>query len=77
MKFILSNLLFIISLNISAQYYTGQKVFASKFPQESVDVNMDTYLQITNSNIDIISISDNLTVQRLSRTTAQSQVEAQ
>ena len=60
MKYILFTLLLIISLNISAQYYTGQKVCNSEFPKESLDLNMDTYLQINNSNIDMIVAIENI-----------------
>tara|TARA_B100001059_G_C17795325_1_gene562675 strand:+ start:1205 stop:1639 length:435 start_codon:yes stop_codon:yes gene_type:complete len=61
MKYILLTVsLIIFSFTISAQYYTGQKVFASKFPQESVDLSMDTYLQINNSNIDMIVAIENV-----------------
>jgi hypothetical protein len=65
MKFILTNLVLIIFLNISAQYYTGEKVFASKFPSESIDLNMDTYLQINNSNLDIIVAIENVLTGRV------------
>ena len=37
-----------------AQYYTGQKVFANKFPNEIIDNSRDTYIQINNSIGDII-----------------------
>lgn len=44
----------IFSSSISAQYYTGQKVFANKFLVEISDNSQDTYIQINNSDGDII-----------------------
>ena len=60
MKYIITNLLFLVFININAQYYTGQKVFASKFPSEIFDVNMDTYLKIINSDQDLIVAIENV-----------------
>jgi hypothetical protein len=37
-----------------AQYYTGQRVFSSKFPSEKKDYSQDTYVKIENSSGDII-----------------------
>lgn len=41
-------------LLIFSQYLTGQKVFAKKFQEEVYDKSQDTYIQIKNSNTDII-----------------------
>ena len=43
-----------VSQIVFSQYYTGQRVFANKFPSEVSDLNQDTYIQINNSNTDII-----------------------
>ena len=53
----MKNLIYIvlfIPLVLSSQYYTGQKVFKSKFPPEIKDSSQDTYIEIINSNTDII-----------------------
>ena len=44
----------ILSVSVNAQYYTGQKVFVNKFPTEISDNKQDTYIQINNSDGDII-----------------------
>jgi len=44
----------ISSISVNAQYYTGQKVFVNKFPTEISDNTQDTYIQINNSDGDII-----------------------
>ena len=44
----------ISSISVNAQYYTGQKVFVNKFPTEISDNKQDTYIQINNSDGDII-----------------------
>ena len=44
----------ILSISVRAQYYTGQKVFVNKFPTEISDNKQDTYIQINNSDGDII-----------------------
>lgn len=44
----------ILSTSVRAQYYTGQKVFVNKFPTEISDNTQDTYIQINNSDGDII-----------------------
>ena len=44
----------ILSISARAQYYTGQKVFVNKFPTEISDNKQDTYIQINNSDGDII-----------------------
>ena len=44
----------IFSVSVNAQYYTGQKVFVNKFPTEISDNKQDTYIQINNSDGDII-----------------------
>ncbi|MDA9875450.1 hypothetical protein N9D29_05535 [Flavobacteriaceae bacterium] len=44
----------ILSTSVRAQYYTGQKVFVNKFPTEISDNKQDTYIQINNSDGDII-----------------------
>jgi hypothetical protein len=54
MKALFLFILLILSLNASAQYYTGQKVFAKKFPTEIKDYSQDTYISITNADGDII-----------------------
>ena len=43
-----------------AQYYTGQRVFASKFPTETKDYQQDTYVKIENSSGDIIVAIENV-----------------
>ena len=67
MKYITTNLLFLVFININAQYYTGQKVFASKFPSEIFDVNMDTYLKIINSDQDLIVAIENVSTGKVIR----------
>jgi len=67
MKYIITNLLFLVFININAQYYTGQKVFASKFPSEIFDVNMDTYLKIINSDQDLIVAIENVSTGKVIR----------
>ena len=44
----------LISINVTAQYYTGERVFALKFPSEKSNLDNDTYVQINNSNLDLI-----------------------
>jgi hypothetical protein len=48
-----------------AQYYTGQKVFANKFPNEIIDNSRDTYIQINNSIGDIIVALEQLSSGRV------------
>ena len=60
MRNILTSLMLIMSLNIAAQYFTGEKVFSSKFPTEKIDLKKDTYLEINNSNLDIIVAIENV-----------------
>ena len=67
MKYIITNLLFLVFININAQYYTGQKVFASKFPSEIFDINMDTYLKIINSDQDLIVAIENVSTGKVIR----------
>ena len=67
MKYIITNLLFLVFININAQYYTGQKVFASKFPSEIFDVKMDTYLKIVNSDQDLIVAIENVSTGKVIR----------
>lgn len=50
-----------------AQYYTGQKVFANKFPTEIIDSTKDTYIQINNSSGDIIVAVEQLSTGRVIR----------
>ena len=54
MKKLLFTLALFFPLLIFSQYYTGQRVFSEKFPAEVNDKNQDTYIQIKNSNTDII-----------------------
>ena len=54
MKKLLFTLVLLISFTSFSQYYTGQRVFADKFPPESLDSNRSSYLLIKNSNLDII-----------------------
>ena len=57
MKLFISSIVLLSALmspHLSAQYYTGQKVFSSKFPSEVKDYNQDTYILIENSSTDII-----------------------
>jgi|TARA_B110000908_G_C10142581_1_gene397490 hypothetical protein len=54
MKKILFILTLFFPLLIFSQYYTGQRVFSEKFPVEVIDNKQDTYIEIKNSNIDII-----------------------
>ena len=42
------------SAMLYGQYYSGQRVFQKKFPPEVIDVSQDTYIQINNSEGDII-----------------------
>lgn len=63
MKLIISSIFLLttlISPHLSAQYYTGQKVFSSKFPSEVKDYNQDTYILIENSSTDIIVAVENV-----------------
>ena len=43
-----------------AQYYTGQRVFSSKFPAETKDYQQDTYVKIENTSGDIIVAIENV-----------------
>ena len=54
MRNILFILFLFLSLNSYSQYYTGERVFADKFPPELSDSNRSSYLLIKNSNLDII-----------------------
>ena len=36
------------------KYYTGQRVFSNKFPEEIKDYNQDTFIKINNAKGDII-----------------------
>ena len=67
MKNVLTNLFFLVFININAQYYTGQKVFASKFPPEVFDIKMDTYLKIVNSDQDLIVAIENVSTGKVIR----------
>ena len=64
MKKIIYIVLF-IPLVLSSQYYTGQKVFKSKFPPEIKDSSQDTYIEIINSNTDIIVAVRNIRSDRV------------
>ncbi len=55
----------ISSISVNAQYYTGQKVFANKFPTEILDNSQDTYIQINNSSGDIIVAIEQLNSSRV------------
>jgi hypothetical protein len=44
---------------VSAQYYTGQKIFSNKFPTEILDRSQDTYIKINNTSGDIIVAVEN------------------
>ena len=57
--------LFVLSSSVSAQYYTGQKVFANKFPVEISVSSQDTYIQINNSDGDIIVAVEKLSSGRV------------
>ena len=61
MKNLLFTLALFLPLLIFSQYYTGQRVFAKKFPVEVDDKNQDTYIHIKNSNTDIIVAVKDLT----------------
>ena len=54
MKNIFFFLILLISFSSFSQYYTGQRVFAEKFPQELKDYNQDTYIKVNNVKGDII-----------------------
>ena len=54
MKNIFFLLILLISFSSFSQYYTGQRVFAEKFPQELKDYNQDTYIKVNNVKGDII-----------------------
>ncbi len=43
-----------------SQYYTGQRVFSSKFPAETKDYDRDNYVKIENSSGDIIVAIENV-----------------
>jgi len=45
---------FILSISISALYYTGQKVFANKFPIEISESYHDSYIQINYFDIETV-----------------------
>ena len=55
----------ILSISVRAQYYTGQKVFVNKFPTEISDNKQDTYIQINNSDGDIIVAVEQLSSGRV------------
>tara|TARA_B110000444_G_scaffold15374_1_gene13231 strand:+ start:368 stop:595 length:228 start_codon:yes stop_codon:yes gene_type:complete len=50
---------FILSISIGALYYTGQKVFANKFPIEISESSQDSYIQINCSDSDTIDAIEN------------------
>ena len=49
MKKLLLLVLMIPILGMSQNYYTGQRVYSSKFPSETKDYTQDTYLKIDNT----------------------------
>ena len=42
------------------QYYTGERVFRSRFPSEVKDYSQDTYIRIENSSDDMIVAVENV-----------------
>lgn len=48
-KYLILLVVIFTGFTLSAQYFTGQRVFSSKFPSEIKDYNQDTYLKIDNS----------------------------
>jgi hypothetical protein len=64
-KLVIPCFFFFFLFYAEAQYYTGQKVFANKFPKEIVDDSKDTYIQINNSSGDIIVAVEQLSTGRV------------
>ena len=65
MKNIFFFLILLISFSSFSQYYTGQRVFAEKFPQELKDYNQDTYIKVNNVKGDIIVAIEDINLNRV------------
>ena len=65
MKNIFFFLILLISFSSFSQYYTGQRVFADKFPQELKDYNQDTYIKVNNVKGDIIVAIEDINLNRV------------
>ena len=65
MKNIFFILILLISFSSFSQYYTGQRVFAEKFPQELKDYNQDTYIKVNNVKGDIIVAIEDINLNRV------------
>ena len=65
MKKILIIFLFLYPLTFYGQYYTGQRVFSKKFPQEIKNSNQDTYIKINNVKGDIIVAVEDINSKRV------------
>ena len=65
MKNIFFYLILLISFSSFSQYYTGQRVFAEKFPQELKDYNQDTYIKVNNVKGDIIVAIEDINLNRV------------
>lgn len=53
-SWILTLALCTLSMPCLSQYFTGERVFASRFPSEIKDYSQDTYIRIENSSDDMI-----------------------
>ena len=56
LKILILLCLFFTGFNSFAKYYTGQRIYSSKFPSEIKDPDQDTYLKINNSCYDCYNI---------------------
>lgn len=52
--------LLVLLIVFQSSYYTGQKVFSSRFPSEVFDYSRDTWIRIINSETDIIVAVENV-----------------
>ena len=59
----------LILITFQANYYTGQKVFKSKFPTEDFDYRRDTWIRINNGSTDIVVAVENNSTAKVIRHT--------